>query len=152
MDAIHLDRHLRETFDGVGVVEHLGDSFYFYDPDDLPANRMFPFATIVVDDKHDSASRLSEPGAYRLNIGLTKATYTARFGAAPTRRDENGVLETGFDYTVRDRLMPHPVYASQYWVCVVNPGAATFEEVRPLLAEAHEFAVRKHTNKTARSR
>ena len=39
--------------------------------------------------------------------------------------------------------MPHPYYASQYWVCVVNPSSATFEEVRPLLAEAHAFAVRK---------
>jgi hypothetical protein len=25
--------------------------------------------------------------------------------------------------------MPHPIYASQHWVCVVNPGEATLETV-----------------------
>jgi len=40
--------------------------------------------------------------------------------------------------------MPHPVYASQYWVCVVNPSEATWDTLRRLLAEAHDFAARKY--------
>jgi Family of unknown function (DUF6194) len=152
MDAQEIEHYIRETFDGISVTENSGDTFFFYDPDDLPANRMFPFVTIVTGDDHDTVSQLRRPGAYRLNIGLTRATYTSLFGRAPSVRDEHGVLETGFDYAARDRLMPHPVYASQHWVCVINPGVATFEEIRPLLAEAHAFAARKHANAKARSR
>jgi hypothetical protein len=31
-----------------------------------------------------------------------------------------------------------------FWVCVLNPSAATFEVVKPLLAEAYNLSVRKH--------
>lgn len=42
------------------------------------------------------------------------------------------------DYTVLDQLLPHPVYAPQRWISVLNPSAATFETVlKPLLAEAY---------------
>ena len=43
--------------------------------------------------------------------------------------------------------MPHPVYGMMYWVCVLNPGAATFKKVEELLAEAYDMAVRKRTKK-----
>lgn len=142
-----MTRYIRSAFDGVNPVENSGDTFFIYDPArDLPPERWFPFATIVTGDRHDTVSDLDRPGAYRLNIGLTKATYVSRFGAAPRDRDEHGVLRTGFDYAAADTLMPHPVYGSQYWVCVVNPGEATLDTVRDLLAEAYEFAVRKYAN------
>ncbi|MCP9210800.1 DUF6194 family protein [Streptomyces sp. NEAU-Y11] len=152
MDIGDVERYLRDTFVGINAVENSGDTFVMYDPDaDLPAHRQFPFVTLVTGDTYDQVSDLNRTGAYRLNIGLPKAAYTARFGAAPTRRAENGVLDTGYDYARRDALMPHPVYAAQYWMCVVEPGEATFEEVKPLLAEAHAFAARKYRNERARS-
>ncbi|KOX12963.1 hypothetical protein ADK67_45080 [Saccharothrix sp. NRRL B-16348] len=133
-------------------MEAYGDTFFLYDPDgDLPPERQLPFATIVSSDNYEQVSDLGRPGVYRLNVGLTKATYTARFGAVPTRRDEHGVFDTGFDYTESDRLMPHPVYASQHWVCVVSPIRTTFDDVQALLAEAHEFAARKHANHARRT-
>jgi hypothetical protein len=139
------------AFDGVNAAEAYGDTFFLYDPDgDLPAERQQPFATIVTGDHYDTVSELTEPGAYRLNIGLTKATYVALFGPAPTRRDENGVLDTGYDHAAVDTVVPHPIYASQHWVSVVNPGEATLETVRAFLAEAHGFAARKHANHQAR--
>jgi hypothetical protein len=151
MEAIELRRYICESFDGVNAVDNVGDTFFLYDPDrDLPAERQHPFATIVTGDHYDGVSGLDRPGAYRVNIGLTRATYTEWFGAAPTRRDANGVLETGFDYAAVDTLTPHPIYASQHWVSVVNPGAATLDTVRALLAEAHGFAARKHANHHAR--
>jgi hypothetical protein len=151
MNADELKQHIRETFAGIRVDESGGDTFVTYDPDgDLPADRWHPFATIVTGDTHDTVSDLDHPGAYRLNIGLTKATYTGLFGAPPTERDDRGVLVTEHDHAVRDRLMPHPHYANQHWVCVVNPTGATFATLRPLLAEAYDFAVRKHTNHRGR--
>jgi hypothetical protein len=146
-----MKRYICATFDGVRTAENAGDTFFLYDPDgDLPPERQFPFVTIVTGDRYDTVSDLDRPGAYRVNVGLTTATYTEMFGAPPTGRDADGVLHTGYDYAALDTLMPHPVYASQHWVCVVNPGPATLESVRMLIAEAHEFAARKYANQQAR--
>jgi hypothetical protein len=146
-------QYICDTFDGIDVVDNFGDTFFMYDPDgDLPAERQLMFATIVTGDSYDSVSDLDRPGAYRLNLGLTRATYVAWFGTPPTQRDANGLLDTAFDYAAEDTVMPHPVYASQYWVCVVNPGEATQETVRTLLAEAHGFAARKYANQRARQK
>lgn len=144
-----MTRYIRDTFDGVNALEHLGDTYFLYDPHrDLPPERQMPFATIMTGDRYDTVSQLDRPGAFRINIGLTKATYTGLFGAAPKSRDDGGVLATGYDYAATDTLMPHPIYASQYWVCVVNPGEATRDTVRALLAEAHGFWARKYHNRT----
>lgn len=146
-----MKRYICQTFDGVNPLENLGDTFLIYDPDlDLPPERQLPFATIVTGDTYDSVSDLSRADAYRLNIGLTKASYTALFGAPPTQRDERGVLDTGLDYAATDTLMPHPHYASQYWVCVVNPADATLDTVQTMLIEAHAFAARKYANYRSR--
>jgi hypothetical protein len=39
--------------------------------------------------------------------------------------------------------MPHPVYAPQSYVSVLNPGPSTFERIKPLLEEAYAAAVRR---------
>lgn len=85
------------------------------------------FATVVTSDAFDEASSLSRPDAYRLNIGLSRDTFQRLVGdqVAP-------------DYTALNRLMPHPVYAKQHYVSILNPSAATFDGViKPLLKEAH---------------
>jgi hypothetical protein len=151
MEADDVRRYICGAFDGVVAVESNGDTFLSYEPTgSLPADRWWPFVTIVTGDRYDAVSALDRPGAYRLNMGLTKSTYAGLFGAAPTERDEHGVLQTGFDYATIDLLMPHPIYASQYWVCIVNPGEANWTTVRDLLAEAHDFAARKYTNQQTR--
>jgi len=86
------------------------------------------FATLVTSDEYDPASNLDRPGVYRLNIGVSKATFERVVGANPDP-----------DYTALDQLMPHPVYAMQHWVSILNPSEATFDKlVKPLLEEAHE--------------
>ena len=142
MDASEMQRYICGTFDGVNALEGNGDTFFVYDPDrDLPPERQQPFATIVTGDHYDSVSNLDRPGAYRLNIGLTKESFAARFGSAP---------DGGYDYAAVDTLVPHPTYGPQHWVSVVNPGPATLATVREYLAEAHGFAARKHANHAAR--
>jgi hypothetical protein len=136
-------------YDGIRLLEAHGDLFYLYDPAaDLPPERQQPFATIVTGDHYENVSRLGEPGAWRLNIGLTKATYTSLFGPVPTERDADWVLDSGHDYAERDKLMPHPFYASQHWVAIVSPSDSG--PLLPLLAEAYDFAVRKHDRHRAR--
>jgi hypothetical protein len=148
MTVDEMDLVLR-AYDGVRVLEGQGDLFYLYDPAaDLPPERQQPFATIVTGDHYENVSRLDEPGAWRLNLGLTKSTYTSLFGVVPTERDADWVLDSGHDYAARNTLMPHPFYASQCWVAVVSP--TDVETLRPLIVEAYEFAARKYANHQAR--
>jgi hypothetical protein len=159
MDEAAITDFITKTFAGVhGMVASQesgapevawGDSFFFYDPDRMPSNQRFPFATIVTKDygDFDCASHLNRSGIFRLNIGVGKQTYEKLFGARPRHPEtEDGDDPTrGYDFAALDRLLPHPVYGRQYWVCVLNPSAATFQSVvRPLLAEAYALAVGKY--------
>ena len=114
-----------------------GDTFFIYDPEHkLEGARRFPFATIVTKDygDFDNASNLNRPGVYRLNIGVSKETYASLFGAG----DEP-------DFAALDRLLPHPVYGRNHFVCVLNPSDSTFDGVKPLLTEAYELAVARYS-------
>ncbi len=156
MDEAAITRSIAETFAGVDVVcpgadsepaIARGDTFFFYDPDrDLEPNRRFPFATIVTKDygDFDRASNLDRPGVFRLNIGISKETYGSLVGPQSRRPGADGIVDTGHDFAALDRLMPHPVYAPQSWICVLNPSDATFEAVRPVLAEAYDPAVKRY--------
>ena len=46
--------------------------------------------------------------------------------------------------------MPHPVYGRNHWVCVLNPGEATFETLKPLLQEAYDRAVERYARSAPR--
>lgn len=151
MDEASIAQYIADTFDGVDVVVASGDSFYFYDPErKLPPDRRLPFATLVTNDNYDSASHLNRPSVFRLNVGVSKDTYRSMFGPQPPPPDAAGVVDTGHDFTALDRILPHPVYAPMSWICVLNPGDATFQEVvQPLLAEAYDLAASKYARRTA---
>src|SRR2546421_6265466 len=128
MDERAIIQYISETFPGVDVVTPAdgiasGDSFFIYDPDrNLDDKHRLPFATIVTKDygEFDNASNLNRPDVFRLNIGVGRETYRSLFGTP-------GEVTTGHDYTALDQLLPHPVYAPQSLVCVLNPSAAMFE-------------------------
>jgi hypothetical protein len=120
---------------GVETVTHTGGIFFF-----VGAERMLPMITLALNDTWDAASNLELSGAYRLNIGVTKKTFSDLFRE-----------ETGFDFTAYDVLMPHPIYGAQYWVCILNPSAATFEHtVKPLIEECYQRAVEVAARRDAR--
>jgi hypothetical protein len=92
------------------------------------------FATIVTTDEHDmgTPSNLARVGVFRLNLGVGKDTFQRLVGSmvAP-------------DHAELDRILPHPVYAKQRWIAILNPSRATFEDViKPLIAEAHDRLAR----------
>jgi len=125
-------------FPDASVIYAAGDSYFM-----AREGQKMPFATVVTSDQHDAASNLNRQGVYRLNLGVKRDTYVALFGAMPKPDAAWGVIDTGHDYAALDALMPHPVYAPLGWICVLNPGAATFEGLRPLLREAYELAKRR---------
>lgn len=142
LDVDAVSRHIVDTLPGVDLLiaskeggapeVAWGDHFYFYDPDRvLEPNKKFPFATIVIKDYpgFDEASNLDRPGVYRLNIGVSRATFERLFQADATH-----------DVAQLDRLIPHPVYAKNHWVSVLNPSQSTVDSLLPLLVEAHGIA------------
>jgi hypothetical protein len=109
----------------------------------LAGPQQFPFATIVTKDygDFDRASNLNRQGAFRLNIGVSQRAYESLFGPVTSEHLAGG----GRDFSVFDRLLPHPVYARQRWVCILNPALETFErDVWPLLVDGHETAVARY--------
>ncbi len=138
MDEEAITHYIMDTFVGVETATSLGYTFFFYG-----ADRMLPFATLATaDNDYDRVSHLDRPGVFRLNIGVSKQTFQALFGA-------DSIDVSVYDFTVLDKIMPHPVYAPQSFVCVLNPSDATFQKVRPLLAEAYERAVRRDSRRKA---
>ncbi len=132
MDEASVIEYITGTFEGVHVVEANGSHFFFYGP--MGDNNKLPFATLVTTDEHDQASNLSRPGVFRLNIGVGKDTCRSLFGAQES-------IE--YNFTALDQIMPHPVYGMMRWVCVLSPSDTTFEQVKPLLAEAYETTEKK---------
>lgn len=117
-----------------------GDSFCYYEPDgEPPGGRRQPYATIVIKDYpgFDTASALDRPGVFRLSVAAGRAAFERLLGYPPAAHAEH---HAGIDYTVLDRVLPHPVYAAQGWICVLNPG----EQARSLLADAHARAAARH--------
>lgn len=125
-----------------------GDTFFFYDTDGRPEDRKMPFATIVTKDYtgFDTASNVDRPGVFRLNVHVGRTAFAELLGYPPAEHAERS---DGVDYTVLDRVIPHPVYAAQGWVSVLNPGAATDDVVRSLLTTAHEHAAVRHERRAA---
>jgi hypothetical protein len=124
--------YITKTFTGVETTTSFGYTFFFYRSD-----HKLPFATLAASDNDfDHISNLDRPGVFRLNIGISRQTLQSLFGTAKVDVDR-------YDFTALDTILPYPHYARQYFMCVLSPSEATFERIRPLLAEAYEIAVRR---------
>lgn len=146
-------RALERQLPGVVTSTGSGDWFLFYDPEGTTVPELrFPFCTLVTGDRYDAASRLDRDQAtYRINLGVARRSYEDLFGPAPRQPAGQEILDTGFDYTTIDTLLPHPFYASMHWVCVVNPGEQTRTRLAALLLESHELARSRYDNRKRRS-
>ena len=146
-DEAAIIEYITRTYENVHLVQANGTSFFFYGP--MEDDNKFPFATLVTNNYNDTASDLERPGIFRLNVGVSKATFLALFGQLVGRPNAAGIIESGYDYTALDQIMPHPVYGNMYWLCVLNPSRETWDKVKPLLDEAYATMVRSHSPRPA---
>ncbi len=131
---------LTKTLPDVETTTAFGYTFFFYQ-----SERKLPFATLIsADTEYDRISNLDRPGVYRLNIGISRQTFQSLFGTEK-------VDVSSYDFTALDVIMPHPEYAKQHFICVLAPGDATFERIRPLLEEAHDIAARRYIRQNKRN-
>src|SRR5262249_23227179 len=109
MDQDSIIHYIVEALTEVTVVRPsaspgAGDTLCHYDPQhDLETKPRLPFATIVTKDyaDFDNASALHRPEVFRLNIGVSRATFRALFGHLP---NEDPGENSNYDFTALDRL------------------------------------------------
>jgi hypothetical protein len=106
-----------------------GDLFFYEAPDGvLPPGQ--PFATVVTKDyPGEPSSGLDRPGSFRVNVGASRAEVGTWSGPAE-----------GVEARTPDVVQPHPAYAAQGWLCVVDPGPRTWVDLQALLVSAHRRA------------
>lgn len=126
-DPAAIVKYIQQTFPETDVIALDGKAWFF----SLDAEKHWPnFATLVTTDEFDAdaESNLARPGVFRLNMGVSRATFQRLLGSVDQP-----------DYAALDQVFPHPTYAKQLWLSILNPSHATFAEVVvPLLAEAHD--------------
>lgn len=123
-DPDTITEYITSTFRDVDVVSIEGMRFFSLDHEKHWPN----FATLVWSDDTDQVSDLARPGVFRLSMGLDRMTFERIAAAEPDP-----------DYTALDRVVPHPDYANQRWVAILNPSESTFTDVViPLLNVAHD--------------
>jgi Family of unknown function (DUF6194) len=136
-DPDEITSWITSTYPETKVASAMGATFFSLTDDHWPN-----FATIVTTDEHDmgTPSNLGREGVFRVNIGVRKETFQRLVGSMSDP-----------DYAALDRLVPHPVYARQRWVAILNPSRTRFEElVKPLIAEAHDRLHRPRGSRSAR--
>ncbi len=149
MTPAYISDEICGRFAGVVPKISWGETALFYNPGQRLPHGVY-FCTLKQHDgANDKASALDRPGVFRVAIGLAPASYAKLFGKKPARPLKGGYVATGHDFTALNVLMPHPVYAWMGWAQILSPSREQFEEILPLIGEAHAVAVEKFNKKTA---
>jgi hypothetical protein len=134
---------------GVKPKSSWGETSLFYNPGNLLPNGVY-FCTIKEKNgDNDKASNLDREGVFRVAIGLLPQTYKKLFGQKPRRPSKGGIISTEHDFTLLNKLMPHPIYAWMSWAQILSPTKEEFEKILPYIKESHSSAVVKFNKRTA---
>ena len=110
--------------------ENFGYLFFFVGDD-----HRLSFVTIANSDNDwDNVSNLNREGVFRVNIGVSKETFKNVIGKSNSEP---------VDYTALNVFLPHPEYAKQSFICILNPSGENVEKTRELIAEAHSIAAKR---------
>ncbi|MCB8944820.1 MAG: hypothetical protein H6658_13815 [Ardenticatenaceae bacterium] len=119
----------------VQQTENFGYTFFFIGDD-----QMVPFVTIAhTDNEYETVSNLNREGVFRINIGVSRQTFNNLLGEA---------TDEPIDYTVLNTILPHPDYAKQNFICILNPAGENIAQTKQLIAEAHGLALARFQRKT----
>ncbi|MCW3464486.1 DUF6194 family protein [Chitinophaga nivalis] len=133
-----IEQYITEQLPNVTRMDSFGYIFFFYG-----ADQVLPFVTIATaDNEYDHQSNLNREGVFRVNIGLSKNTFHQLFTD----------LTTVWDYTTLNSFMPHPDYAAQHFICILNPDENKLPATIRYIAEAHGVAKERFDRKQAAKR
>ncbi len=125
------------ALDNVSRTEAYGYTFFFVGDD-----HMVPFVTLAdSDNEHDAVSHLNRAGVFRINIGVSRATFQALVGE---------VNREAVDHTALNVFLPHPHYAAQNFICILNPEGENAEQTKAYIVEAHGLATARLARRAAK--
>ena len=140
MDASEAIKAIADWHPDAQQRQSWGETAFFLNPDGRLKRGVY-FATLKErDGPNDRASHLDRPGKWRLNFGLPRGEFIARFGPPPARPAKGGVIGGPWAFTASAKLTPHPVYGWMCWVAIVSPARGQLEELHPLLELARQRA------------
>ena len=123
--------------DNVQQEENYGYTFFSIGDDNL-----LPFVTLAdSDNEYDSVSNLNREGVFRINIGVSRETFTSLIG------DYNS---EDIDYSALNVFLPHPDYAKQNFICILNPSQDNIEKTKTFIREAHANATKRLERKSGK--
>ncbi|MDO5089699.1 MAG: DUF6194 family protein [Leptotrichiaceae bacterium] len=152
MKADDILKYCIENLEGTVLINSWGEKGIFYNPDDKLKRGIYILTVKEKDGENDKSSHLNRENVYRVNLGLRKNTFKKMFGQIPKRPDKGGIVDMEYDFSVMDRIIPHPVYAWMSWICSLNPSEITFEKLTPLIYEAYEYAKEKYAKRIKKSK
>lgn len=115
------------SLDNVEREDNYGYVFYFVGDD-----HRLSFVTVAnSDNEYDNQSNLNRDGVFRVNIGISKKSFDALLGDY----DPEAV-----DYSVLNTFLPHPDYAKQSFICILNPSGENETLTKQYITEAHDIA------------
>lgn len=108
-----------------------GDTFLTVQPAGHEDPRRMPFATLVTQDYpgFDETSELDREGSFALNLRVGPQIFPGLLGVAPR---ESAALLARLGPATRGVMMPHPDYAAQGWVRVIDPPEAMATQIAGL--------------------
>jgi hypothetical protein len=126
MDQAEVEEFV-SNLENVQRTENFGYTFFFIGDD-----HMVPFVTIAdSDNDYDNVSNLNRDGVFRINIGVSRETFSNLIGESSS---------DPIDYSVLDTFLPHPDYARQNFICILNPAGENVETTKKVILEAHSIA------------
>ncbi len=119
---------IQKRYDGIVCKKAYGETAIFYNPENLLKNGVY-FCTIKENDgPNDKASKLYREGVYRINVGVTKEEFIKLFYVVPKRPLKGEVIKGHYDFTAKNTVIPHPIYAWMSWICILSPEDKQFNE------------------------
>lgn len=123
------------TLANVEQEENYGYTFFFIGDD-----HQHGFVTIAdSDNEYDNVSNLARDGVFRINIGVSRKTFKNLF---PDYESQT------YDYSVLNTFLPHPDYAKQNFICILNPSGDHVDSTKQYIREAHANATTRYQHKT----
>lgn len=114
-------KYCLDNLDGTVEINSWGERGIFYNPGGVLKRGVYVLTVKEKDGDNDRASHLDHEDAWRINIGVRKQTFRTLFGELPKRPCKGGIVDMPYEFTTKDVIIPHPVYAWMGWILRFNP-------------------------------
>ncbi|MEP3888816.1 MAG: DUF6194 family protein [Hellea sp.] len=148
LTAKSLSDYILKEFEGMNCINTWGETSFFYNSNNKLPRGVYFCTLKEKDGDNDKDSKIDRAGVYRFNFGLPEKQFVGEFGEKPKRPAKGAVIEGAWDFTILDRLMPHPIYGWMGWVAILNPTHESFSEIKPLLKLAYLEAIKGFEKRT----